>query len=185
MFIETRNVTASAIDEHAGTACHSKAAFSVIATHINAHRRSHARTPRHAISAFYAADAMKPCFMFGASVFMRHATGRDAQSQSGCLSCGSLLNSSQRPSATHHRQVVACPTAGNHDHVPRHLSACHHQEGRASFGARRTEVALPRLASIRQNLWKSIQGSAQCQGQTSISIGISACSHPLWHLRSA
>jgi hypothetical protein len=163
MPIEARSVRASATAEHAGTACQAKAAFSVMASRIIGHRRSHARTARHTISAFTANHMFKPCLMFGASVFMRHATGRDAQSQSGCLSCGSLLNSSQRQSATHHRQVIACPSAGNRDHAPRHLATRRLQAGRASFGARRAEVALPRLASIRQNLWQSIQGSTPMQ----------------------
>ena len=35
--------------------------------------------------------------------------------------------------------------------------------GRASFGARRNEAALPRLTSVRQNLWKSMQGSMVMQ----------------------
>ena len=131
---------ASAITAHAGTACHGKAAF-------------------------FAAHALKPGFMFGASVAMRHADGRIAHAQSGCLSYGSPLTNQQRQSATCQRQVVARPSAGNRHHVPRHLSACLRQVGRASFGARRTEFASPCSTRIRQNLWqsKSIHGGAFVQ----------------------
>lgn len=67
---------------------------------------------------------------------MRHANGHNAQAQSGCLPYGSPLTMQRHQSATRHRQV-----------------------GRASCGARRTETALSRSASIRQNLRKSTQGS--------------------------
>ena len=123
---------ASAITEHARTACQGKVAFSVF-------------------------HALKPCFMFGASVSMRHAIGRGAHAQSGCLTYGSLLTNRRRQSATRHRQVVACPSAGNRDQVLRHLSACHRQVGRASYDARRAKISTPRSTSIRQNLWQSIQ----------------------------
>jgi len=75
--------------------------------------------------------------MYCASIFMRHASGRNAHAHSGCLPYGSLLTNQPRQSATRPRQV-----------------------GRASFGARHTEAALPGSASIRQNLWNSKQGSA-------------------------
>jgi hypothetical protein len=130
-FPEARNIEAPAIDEHAGTACHGKAAFSVMAARINGNRLSHARTSRHAISAFFATHALKPCFTFGASESMRHAIGRGAHAQSGCLSFGSPLISQRRQSATRHRQM-----------------------GRASFGARRTGCVSPRSTGIGQNLWK-------------------------------
>ena len=126
---------ASAITAHARTACHGKAVFS-------------------------AAHASQPCLMFGASVAMQHATGRSAHAQSGCLPFGSLLTNQRRQSATRHRKMVACPAAVNRQHVLRHLSACHHQVGRASFGARRVESASQRFTIIRQNLWQPIQGSA-------------------------
>ena len=48
----------------------------------------------------------------------------------------------------------------NRHHVPRHLSVCHRQVGRASFGAQRAEPALPGSTNVRQNIWNSIQGSA-------------------------
>ncbi len=73
---------------------------------------------------------------------MRFATWRDAQSQSGCLSFGSLLPDQLRQSATHHRLV-----------------------GRPSFGGQRGETSWPRPTSIRQNLWKSNQGSGHAQAQ--------------------
>jgi hypothetical protein len=139
MFIAVaRKAGSSAITEHARTACHGKATL-------------------------FTAHALKPCSMFGASVSMRHANGRDVHAQSGCLSASSQPTNQRRQSATCHRQVVACPSAGNRHHAPRHLFACHRQVGRASFGARRTEVAVRRLASIRQNLWKLMQASAVMQ----------------------
>ena len=87
--------------------------------------------------AFSVAHTLKLCFMFSASVFSRYAAGRDAHAQSGRLPCGSLLTNQQRQSATRHRQM-----------------------GRASYGARRAETALPSSPSIRQNIWKLTQGSA-------------------------
>jgi hypothetical protein len=139
MFIGVaRKAGSSAITEHARSACHGKATL-------------------------FTAHALKPCSMFGASVSMRHANGRDVHAQSGCLSASSQPTNQRRQSATYHRQVVACPPAGNRHHAPRHLSACHRQVGRASFGARHTESALPRLPSIRQNLWKSMQWSLVMQ----------------------
>jgi hypothetical protein len=86
MLIETRSIKASANVEHAIAACHGKAVF-------------------------YVVHALKPCFMFGASVSMRHSTGRDAHTQSGCLTYGSLLTNQQRQSATRHRQVAGRPAA--------------------------------------------------------------------------
>ena len=113
----------------------------------------------HAMAVLFAAHASLHGFRFGVSMASSFATWRTTRSQSGRLSCGSLLTNRRRQSATRHRQLVACPSAGNGDHVPRHLSACHHQVGRASFGAQRRGTALPRPTSIRQNLWKSNQGS--------------------------
>ncbi len=122
-----------------------------------------ARALRHTTAFSSAVHASVRVFRFGALIASRSATGRAAQSQSGCLSYGSPLASQPRQSATRHRQLVACPSAGNGDHVPRHLSACHHQAGRASFGAQRRATTLPRPTSIRQNLWKSNQGSVVMQ----------------------
>jgi len=127
------------------------------------HRGSHARTAPLTSAIFFAAPAPMHHWMFGALAANINAIGRIAKSQSGCLPYGSLLTNSQRKSATRHRQLVACPSAGHGDHAPRHLSACHHQVSRASFGAQRTETALPRSTSIRQNLWKSNQGSVVMQ----------------------
>lgn len=137
MFIEARNAKASASGEHAGTASHGKAAFSAMAAHISSHRHCRAGTSSQATAAFSATHALQPCLMFGASASMRHAIGRSAHAQSGRLSFGSLLTNLLRQSATRHRQV-----------------------GRPSFGGQRTEIALPRSTSVRQNLWKSIPGSA-------------------------
>jgi hypothetical protein len=89
MFIAVaRKAVSSAITAHARTACHGKAVFSV-------------------------AHALKPCLMFGASVSMRHATGRSAHAQSGCLTFGSLLTKQQRQSATRYRHVAGRPTAAS------------------------------------------------------------------------
>jgi len=122
-----------------------------------------ARALMHAKAVFTAVHASVRLFMFGASLPSTSATWRAATSQSGCLSRGSLLTKQLRQSATCGQRVVACPLAGNGDHVPRHLSACQHQMGRASFGAQRRETARPRSTSIRQNLWKSNQGSVVMQ----------------------
>ncbi len=123
-----------------------------------------ARTLMHAMAFPSAAHASLRGFRFGVSMASSSATRRSAKSQSGCLSCGSLLTNQRRQSATCDQRVVACPLAGNGDHVPRQLSACHHQVGCASFGAQRRETALPRTASIRQNHCKSKQGSVVMQG---------------------
>jgi len=119
-----------------------------------------ARTLMLAIAFLSTVHASLRGFRFGVSLASSFATWRTARSQFGCLSYGSLLAKQQHRSATRHRQLVACPSAGNGDHVPRNLSACHHQVGRASFGAQRRETALPRPTSIRQNPWKSNQGNA-------------------------
>jgi len=123
----------------------------------------YARALMHAIAFPSAVHASLHWLRFGVSLASSFATWSSAEPQSGCLSYGSLRTNQQRQSATCDRQVVACPSAGNGDHASRPLSACHHQVGRASFGAQRTETALPRPASIRQNLWKSNQGSVVMQ----------------------
>ena len=94
---------------------------------------------------------------------MRHATGRAAQSQSGCLPVGSLLTNRQRQSATVHGHEVACPAAVNGKHVLRHLSSRHRQMGCPPVGGQQTKVAVSRSVSIRQNLCKSHQGSVVMQ----------------------
>jgi len=58
----------------------------------------------------------------------------------GCLSYGRPLNNEPCSSATLHRQI-----------------------GRPSFGGQRTAPALPRSTNIRQNLWKSNQGSGHAK----------------------
>ncbi len=52
-------------------------------------------------------------FRFGALLASISSTWRSAKSQSGCLTYGSLLTSSQRQSATHHRFVAGRPTAAS------------------------------------------------------------------------
>ena len=132
----------SFIAEHAGTPCHGKAAFS--ATH-----------------------ALKPCSMFGASVAMRHATGRGADAQSGCLSFGSLLTQQQRQNATRHRHVAGRPAAAsdlagararstNMQHAAR--ARWQHASCKAAVSAM---VCRPRPKSLAavQNVAIQIQGS--------------------------
>jgi hypothetical protein len=150
----------------------------------------YARTLMHATAFLSTAHTSLRVFRFGASPSSSSATWRTAKSQSRCLSCGSLLTKQLRRSATRHRPLVAGPSAGNGNHVPRHLSACHHQVGRASFGAQRRETALPRSTSIRQNLWKSNQGSghtkAKHQQAQPGSRGLSALSYahlPNWSVK--
>ena len=141
----------------------------------------YARALMHATAFLSAAHASVRVFRFGVSLPSSSATWRSAKSQSGCLPYGSPLASQPRQSATHHRQLVACPAAGNGDHVPRHLSARDHQVGRASFGAQRRETALPRLTSIRQNLCKSNQGSVVMQWpsiKSSAQVGVFSTPSP-------
>lgn len=122
-----------------------------------------ARALMHAVAFHSAVHTSLRCFRFGASLATSSAIWRSAKSQFGCLPFGSLLTKQRRPSAICHRQLVSCPSASHGDHVPHHLSTCHHQVGCASFGAQRRETALPRPTSIRQNLWKSNQGSVIMQ----------------------
>ncbi len=78
----------SAIVEHAGMACQAKAPFSAL--HTSAH-----------------------LLKFGVSASMRHATGRVAQSQSGCLPVSSLLSTALHQSAMRHRLVACRPAAAS------------------------------------------------------------------------
>ncbi len=54
---------------------------------------------------FFAVQALVHVLMFGASLANGFATGRYAISQSGCLSCGSLLANQWRQSAIRHCTV--------------------------------------------------------------------------------
>ena len=117
--VVARSSNASAFAAHAGTACRAKVAF-------------------------YAAHASAHLLRFGVSAFRRHATGRDAQAQSGCLPVGSLLTNRQLQSATAQRHEVACPAAVNGQHALRHLSSRHRQTGRPSVGGQQTKVAVCR-----------------------------------------
>ena len=140
-----------------------------------------ARALMRATAFLSAAPTSVRVFRFGALLPSSSATLRSAKSQSGCLSYGSLLTKQPGQSATRHRQLVACPAAGNGDHVMRCLSACDHQVGRASFGAQRRETALPRPISIRQNLWKSNQGSVVMQWpsiKSSAQVGVFSTPSP-------
>ena len=136
--VAARSSSAYAFAAHAGTACLAKVAFS--AFHASAH-----------------------LLRFGVLTSMRHATGRDAQAQSGCLPVGSLLTNRQLQSATAQRHEVACPAAVNGQHALRHLSSRHRQMGCPSVGGQQTNVTVSRLVSIRQNLCESNQGSAVMQ----------------------
>jgi hypothetical protein len=182
MFIEARSAKASAGTEHAGTTCHGKVAFAVMAAHISSHRHYRAGTSSLATAAFSASHALQPCFMFGASASMRHAIGRSAHAQSGRLSFGSLLTNRQRQSATRHRLVAGRPAAARamlgalasqRTNIPQpwlappllgarisqQLSSC--KEAVASM------VCRPRPKSLEamQNVASQIQGGAGMQGR--------------------
>jgi len=60
-----------------------------------------------------AAHASVRVFRFGSSLASSSATWRSANSQSGCLSCGSLLTNQRRQSATRHSFVAVRPTAAS------------------------------------------------------------------------
>jgi hypothetical protein len=106
-------------------------------SHQSLRLQHHSQVPRVFKASFFAAQMSSRILTFSASVSMRHATRRNVPAQSGCLPCGILLTNQRRQSATRHHQV-----------------------GRASYGAQRTETALPGSTNVRQNLWKSMQGSA-------------------------
>ncbi len=60
-----------------------------------------------------AAHASLRVFRFGALLASSSSTWRAAKPQSGCLSCGSLLTSQLRQSATGHRYVAGRPAAAS------------------------------------------------------------------------
>jgi hypothetical protein len=134
---------------------------------------AHARTAIHGQAVFSATHTLKPCFMFGTSVSMRHAIGRGAQSQSGCLTFGSLLTNQQRQSATRHRQVAGRPAAASDQSSAQVLSTNKQHAARTSWQhascklAVSTMVCRPRPKSLEtvQNVGHQIQGSAGMQGQ--------------------
>ncbi len=72
-----------------------------------------ARKLMHAMAFPFAAHASVRVFRFGASLASSSATWRSAKSQSGCLSCGSLLTNQRRQSATRHSFVAVRPTAAS------------------------------------------------------------------------
>ena len=111
-----------------------------------------ARALMHAKAVFTAVHASVRLFMFGASLPSSSATWRAATSQSGWLSRGSLLTKQLRQSATRHC-LVGCP----------------------SVGGLRVATALQRPTSIRQNLWKSNQGSEAMQRPNIIAGAQEAC----------
>jgi len=132
---------------------------------------AHARTAIHGQAVFSATHALKPCIMFGASVSMRHATGRDAHSQSGRLPCGSLLTNQQRQSATRNRQVAGRPTAASHQSSAQAMSTNKQHAARTSQQhalcnlAVSTMVCHPRPKSFGtvQNVANQIQAGAVMQ----------------------
>ena len=112
-FVQARAVMASAQAEHAGMACRGKAVFSAV-------------------------QALEPCFMFGVSVSKRHATGRGAHAQSGCLSSGSPLTKLLRQSATCHC-LAGRLSFGSQRNIEQHQSATHHRQVDCpSVGGQRT-----------------------------------------------
>ena len=112
----------------------------------------HARALMRATAYFSVAHAASRMSRLGVSVASSTATGRSAGSQSSCLSHGSQLASQLRQSATRHRLV-----------------------GRPSAGGLHVEAALQRSTSIRQNLWKSNQGSAAMHRPSIIATVQKAC----------
>jgi len=184
MFIEAPNAKASASAEHAGTTCHGKAAFFAMAAHINSHRHYRAGMSSQATATFSATHALKPCFMFGASAARRHAIGRGAHAQSGCLSFGSLLTNQQRQSATRHRFVAGRPAAASARlgalagqrtnipqpwHSPPLLGARIRQQHSSCNEAVSAMLCRPRPESLAavQNVASQIQGGAGMQGRIS------------------
>ena len=133
---------------------------------------AYARTESHGQAVFSVVHALKPCFMFGASVSMRHATGRDAHAQSGCLPAGSLLTNQQRQSATRHRHVAGRPTAPSDQSgalttsTNKQHAARTSRQNASSKLAVSTMVCCPRPKSFGtvQNVGSQIQGSAGMQG---------------------
>ena len=108
--------------------------------------------PMHAKAFRSAAHASLRFFRFGVLPASGCATWRGAMSQSGRLSYGSLPTTQLRPSATRHCLV-----------------------GRPSIGGQRVETALQRSTSIRQNLWKSNQGSTAMHRPSIIANAQNAC----------
>lgn len=149
MLIATGSIKASANVEHAGMACHGKAASSVV-------------------------HALKPCFIFGASVSMLHATGCSAHAQSGCLSFGSLLTKQQRQSATRHRHIAGRPTAASDQSSSPATSTNRQHAARTSRQHASSKVAVstmvcrhrPKSFGTVQNVSSQIQGRAKMQGGT-------------------
>ena len=148
MVIEAQSIEAPSNVEHAGMACRGKAASSVV-------------------------HALKPCFVFGASVSMQHATGRCVHAQSGCLTFSSLLTKQQRQSATCHRHVAGRPAAASDQSGALTTSTNRQHAARTSQQhaswklAVSTMVCRPRPKSFGtvQNVGSQIQGSAGMQGR--------------------
>jgi hypothetical protein len=148
MLIEAQSIEASANVEHAGTASHGKAVFS-------------------------SAHASKPCFMFGVSVSMRHAIGRGAHSQSGCLPFGSLLTKKRRQSATRHRHVAGRPSAASYQSSAQARSTKKQHAARTSKQHASYKLAVssmvcrprPKSLGTVQNVASQNQGSVGMQGR--------------------
>jgi hypothetical protein len=116
---------------------------------------------------------MKPCSMFGASVSMRHAIGRFAHAQAGCLSFGSLLASQRHQSFTRHRQVAGRSAAASHQSDALATSTNKHHAARTSWQHALRKVAVstmvcrppPKSLETLQNVGSQIQGSAGMHGR--------------------
>ena len=134
---------------------------------------AHARTAIHGQAVFSVVHALTPCFMFGASISMRHATGRGAHSQSGCLPFGSPLNKQRRQSATRHRQVAGRPSAARHQSGALATSTNKQHAARTSQQHASCKLAVsimvcrhrPKSLEAMQNVGSQIQGSAGMQGR--------------------
>ena len=111
--------------------------------------------------------------MFGASVSMRHAIGRDAQAQSGCLSFGSLLAKQRHQSAPLHRQVAGRPPAASIQPGALATSTNKLHAARTSRQHASCKLAVlnmvcrrrPKSLETLQNVACQIQGSAGMQGR--------------------
>ena len=146
----------------------------------------------HSMAFLAAAQASLRCFRFGISMASSSATWRDAKSQSGCLSCGSLLANQRHQSATRYSQVGR-PSCGGLLNIP----ACHQPsclasefckvhgkssvlvERGLSFGSRESKALIARLRSRGRIAVNNIHRHATAQGavmqSSNILLGFEAC----------
>jgi len=136
-----------------------------------------ARALMRAMAFLFAVHASLRGFRFGVSLVSSSATWRSAKSQSCCLSCGSLLTTVQRQSATHHRQVGRPSCGGQLNIAACHqpscsAPACRQARGKSlvlverglSFGSRESKALIARLRSRGRIAVNRIHGHATAQG---------------------